>query len=334
MPVFISHSFENRPEFENVTDALELRGVPFWNPAGIRPGASLREQLRAAVEQCPLCIFIATRKSVGSSWCGAELGAFWGAGKPIIVYLAEASLTDDELPQIVQGDVWERRIAKIAERAQEILAQSAGTGGSQRPQGGSSVSQLTVEQLEKMIASAVSLAAATAKDRATVPGFDEIGSAASDAAGRVLAGFQASEAANREAHDDWRNRILWVDDHPQNNLYERKAMESMGLRFTLAESTGEALRMLAARRFAAVISDMGRREGPREGYKLLEALRATDKATPFFIYAGSNAPEHKREAALRGAQGSTNVADELVELVTRALPMASDSRRESPDVEG
>jgi hypothetical protein len=32
------------------------------------------------------------------------LGAFWGAGKPIIAYLAEASITDDELPQIVQGD--------------------------------------------------------------------------------------------------------------------------------------------------------------------------------------------------------------------------------------
>ena len=84
MPVFISHSFENKPEFENVTDALELRSVPFWNPAEIRPGASLREQLRAAVEQCGLCIFIATRKSISSSWCGAELGAFWGAGKPIL----------------------------------------------------------------------------------------------------------------------------------------------------------------------------------------------------------------------------------------------------------
>ena len=47
MTAFISHSFENKSEFENVTDALELRGVGFWNPAEIRPGASLREQLRA-----------------------------------------------------------------------------------------------------------------------------------------------------------------------------------------------------------------------------------------------------------------------------------------------
>ena len=86
MTAFISHSFENKPEFENVADALELKGVAYWNPSEIRSGASLREQLRAAVEQCSLCIFVASRKSIDSSWCGAELGAFWGARKPIVVY--------------------------------------------------------------------------------------------------------------------------------------------------------------------------------------------------------------------------------------------------------
>ena len=322
MNAFISHSFENKPEFENVTDALELRGVAFWNPSEIRPGASLREQLRSAVECCELCIFIATRKSVGSSWCGAELGAFWGAGKPIIVYLAEASLTDDELPQIVQGDVWERRISKIADRAKEIVAQSS-KGGLRPPQRDSSVSQLTVEQLEKMIFGAVSLAAATAKDRAAPSSFDEVGSAVRNAAGKVLAGFQASETASRDVLDSWRNKILWVDDRPENKAYERQAMEAMGLEFTLALSTTEALHLLSTRRFAAIISDMGRKEGPKEGYALLEALRARDTTTPFFIYAGSNAPQHRREAALRGAQGSTNDPEDLVEMVTRSLPIAT-----------
>lgn len=115
-------------------------------------------------------------------------------------------------------------------------------------------------------------------------------------------------------------KILWVDDRPDHNVYERKSMESMGLEFTLALSTTDALNILGSRRFAAIISDMGRKEGAREGYVLLEALRAEDKATPFFIYAGSNAAEHKREAALRGAQGSTNIAGDLIEMVTRALP--------------
>jgi CheY-like chemotaxis protein len=320
MSAFISHSFENKPEFDNITDALKLRGVEFWNPAEIRPGGSLREQLRAAVERCQLCIFIASRQSVDSSWCGAELGAFWGAGKPIIVYLAEASLKEDELPQIVQGDVWERRISKIADRAKEIVAQSSATTVAGRPQRDSSVSQLTVEQLEKMIVGAVALAAANTKDGAEPSRFEEVSSAARNVAGKVLAGFQASQIARTEASTNWRTKILWVDDRPSFNEYERRALEAMGLEFTLALSTEEALRILSTQRFAAIISDMGRKEGPREGYALLEAVRAQDKSTPFFIYAGSNAPHHQREAGLRGAQGSTNNPTDLIEMVTRALP--------------
>jgi CheY-like chemotaxis protein len=243
-----------------------------------------------------------------------------GAGKPIIVYIAEPSLVDEDLPQIVQGDVWERRIAKIADRAKEVVAQAATTQPHATARKDSSVSQLTVEQLERMIVGAVSLAAATTKDKAVPANFEEVGVAARSAAGSVLAGFQASQAAARDGEHDWRNKVLWVDDRPENNVYERQALESMGLEFTLALSTNEALRVLAVRKFAAIISDMGRKEGPREGYGLLEAVRANDKSTPYFIYAGSRAPQHRREAALRGAQGTTNIAEELIEMVTRALP--------------
>jgi hypothetical protein len=105
MAVFLSHSFENKPEFDNIVDALVQAGVPYWNPAEVKAGSSLRDQLRQAVQRCSVCIFIATHRSLQSSWCGAELGAFWGAGKPVIVYLADSSLSDEELPPIVQGDV-------------------------------------------------------------------------------------------------------------------------------------------------------------------------------------------------------------------------------------
>ena len=64
---------------------------------------------------------------------------------------------------------------------------------------------------------------------------------------------------------------------------------------------------------------MGRREGPREGYVLLDALRQKGDETPFFIYAGSNAPEYKREAREHGVQGSTNIAQELFQMVTRTV---------------
>lgn len=145
MTAFISHSFQNRPEFENIADALAQQMVPYWNPSDVKPGASLREQLRSAVDRCEVCVFVATRHSINSSWCGAELGAFWGMGKPIIVYLAEPSLTDDELPPIVQGDVWERRIARIADRAKEVIDGASPSATKRIPRAAASVGQLTVE---------------------------------------------------------------------------------------------------------------------------------------------------------------------------------------------
>jgi len=119
--------------------------------------------------------------------------------------------------------------------------------------------------------------------------------------------------------DSWRNHVLWVDDRPNNNIYERRAFEAVGLRFTLALSTNEALDFLKRHKYAAIISDMGRREGAREGYVLLDAIRRQGDQTPFLIYAGSNLPEHKREAAEHGGQGSTNNPQELFQMVMNAI---------------
>ncbi|WP_374265585.1 toll/interleukin-1 receptor domain-containing protein [Zoogloea sp.] len=318
MPVFISHSFENKPEFNNVVAFLGYCGVDYWNPAEIKPGASLREQLRAAVGNCQACIFIATRHAVASSWCGSELGAFWGAGKPIIVYLAESSLPEAELPSIVQGDVWEREIPKVCARAKELVSAPENPTAAVAERDGT-VGHLSIEQLQKIIVGAVSLAAAEFKERQPPRDFDELQNAATGVAGKVLAGFQVAESLTTSDSGDAHARILWVDDRPDNNIYERKTMEAMGFSFVLARSTAEALAALAAGDFAAIISDMGRKEGPKEGYVLLEAVRATDQRTPFFIYASSRAPEHRREAALRGAQGATNLAAELVEMVVHGV---------------
>jgi CheY-like chemotaxis protein len=112
---------------------------------------------------------------------------------------------------------------------------------------------------------------------------------------------------------------LWVDDRPSNNIFERQSLEALGVSFVLATSTEEALDRLAKQKFDVIISDMGRPPDPRAGYTLLEKLRASGNQTPFVIYAGSNAPEHKAEARSRGALGSTNRASELFAYVLAAL---------------
>ena len=113
--------------------------------------------------------------------------------------------------------------------------------------------------------------------------------------------------------------VLWVDDHPDNNIHERQSLEALGVSFQLATSTEEALDKVAKRHFDVIISDMNRPPDSRAGYTLLENLRTSGDQTPFIIYAGASAPGYKVEARRRGALGSTNRASELFEYVLAAL---------------
>ena len=114
-------------------------------------------------------------------------------------------------------------------------------------------------------------------------------------------------------------RVLWVDDRPDNNRYERQALEAFGIQIELSESTGDAMDKVRRRPYELIISDMGRPPDARAGYTLLDGLRAAGYRTPFVIYAGSRAPEHDREAREHGALGCTNRPQELVRMVTEEL---------------
>ncbi len=116
-------------------------------------------------------------------------------------------------------------------------------------------------------------------------------------------------------------KVLWVDDHPDNNVHERRAMEAAGMSVQTALSTEEGLARAAADRFDVIVSDMRRPEGGQEaGYDLLKALRARGDATPYVIYAGPADAAQREEAKALGAAGRATSASELMELVTRSLP--------------
>ena len=155
MPVFISHSFEDKPEFDNIADALEQKGIEYWKPESLRAGALLSEQLRQSILEADVCVFVATRHSVQSSWCGAELGAFWGAGKPVLIYIAEASLPEGELPKQFKGHLTERRISRVVESVQQYLAEPA-TKEERAAEQVPLVSAMTAEELKLLIAEVVS----------------------------------------------------------------------------------------------------------------------------------------------------------------------------------
>ncbi len=105
MPAFISHSHKDEASYSALCLALDGAKVPRFDVAELAPGLSLADQLRAVIEKCEVCIFLATRRSIQSRWCLAELGAFWGAGKRAIVYVADPDLTETDIPPQFQGNL-------------------------------------------------------------------------------------------------------------------------------------------------------------------------------------------------------------------------------------
>ena len=113
--------------------------------------------------------------------------------------------------------------------------------------------------------------------------------------------------------------VLWVDDRPENNVYERRTLEHYGVEVFVALSTDQAMFILESNDISLIISDMGRKEGPREGYVLLEKVRMVDKSIPFYIYGGSNDPKHTEEALQLGANGNICYPDILLDRVIQSL---------------
>ncbi|WP_157833857.1 response regulator [Ruminiclostridium josui] len=114
--------------------------------------------------------------------------------------------------------------------------------------------------------------------------------------------------------------ILWVDDCPENNVYVRNILENYGLKFDLALSTERALNFMENNTYSLVISDMGRKEGPREGYVLLKKIRDSGNKIPFIIFSSDGSRlEHRVEAEKNGAQGSTDTVPEVVDMVLKEL---------------
>ena len=158
--------------------------------------------------------------------------------------------------------------------------------------------------------------AAAALGAAVVTRAPKVGTSAAASDPRDVAEALPSLRAQRRLQGA---HVLWVDDHPDNNRFERQAFEALGIQIDLSTSTEDALEKIRRQPYDLIISDMGRFPDPRAGYTLLDQLRAAGNRTPFVFYTRSRSPEHVREAREHGAIGYTNRADELITMVTQAL---------------
>jgi CheY-like chemotaxis protein len=127
--------------------------------------------------------------------------------------------------------------------------------------------------------------------------------------------------------------VLWVDDRPENNIFEKDALEALGIRVEFVPNTLAAIRRIKGREYNVIISDMARPEGEKAGYELLEKLQQLRPDTPFILYSSSNTPDQERAIKSAGAFGSTARASELVRLVTDAIRSSEKRLYSSTNVE-
>lgn len=82
-------------------------------------------------------------------------------------------------------------------------------------------------------------------------------------------------------------RILWVDDHPENNRLEIQALERSGVTVEVALSNAEAAEQMRGREYQLVVSDIGRDEPQpqRAGLDLpREVLPDRNRLPPVLYY--------------------------------------------------
>ena len=111
--VFISHSHEDGALYSSLCLALDGAGILRCDVSKLSLGKPLAEGLRAAIEDCDMCIFLATPRSLKSQWCLAEAGAFWGAGKKVIIYLADPAMDEFVLPPQFRGNLWTANASEL-----------------------------------------------------------------------------------------------------------------------------------------------------------------------------------------------------------------------------
>jgi CheY-like chemotaxis protein len=112
--------------------------------------------------------------------------------------------------------------------------------------------------------------------------------------------------------------VLWVDDHPENNIPLRQVLTRYGVRVTSAASTAEALDRVKKQDFDAIISDISR-DDPKDsdGLAFLEKLRELGGSlqnVPVIFYVSQ-----KYANAIPGSFAIENMPDRLLLALSDAL---------------
>ena len=123
-------------------------------------------------------------------------------------------------------------------------------------------------------------------------------------------------------------RVLWIDDRPANNEYERKLLRPDGIVFDNVVSTEEALEQLAAESYDLVITDLGRQgSSDRSGTAGAAFLEhpVVRGGPPVIVYAGRYAVTQRDDLIGRGALDVMSSREQLLKTVLTVLGRDQDA---------
>ena len=127
-------------------------------------------------------------------------------------------------------------------------------------------------------------------------------------------------------------RVLWVDDRPANNEYERKLLREHGIVFDNVVSTTEAIEQLGNEAYDLVITDLGRKgssdRSSTAGAAFLDQPVMREGGPPVIVYAGSWAVAQRADLVQRGAVDVMANREALIATVLEILGRAPESTEE------
>ncbi|MFI5978537.1 response regulator [Streptomyces sp. NPDC051452] len=114
-------------------------------------------------------------------------------------------------------------------------------------------------------------------------------------------------------------KILWVDDHPEQNTALIELFRTTGMEVDTALSTDEALMDLRRHSYDIILSDIGRAGDPQAGITLLDELEQLGIDTPAVLFT---AWFDDTTGSPRRAFAVTEVPDEVVHYVIDLMERA------------
>jgi PleD family two-component response regulator len=113
-------------------------------------------------------------------------------------------------------------------------------------------------------------------------------------------------------------RILWVDDRPETNAWERELFRSLGVVVVSVETTESALASFEKESFDLLLSDIHRDCEAMDGIEGATQIHAVRPHIPIVFYVWDLTSHHIPEPAV----GITNEPNELLHLVLDRLERA------------